>query len=393
MARDPIMFRIDPETHQSARIGEVEFAQLGFQERRDIQKWVAANPGILADDLLIVSEEFSGFDKVSERPDLLAVDPDGKLVIIELKRDDTGSDAHWQAIKYASYLSRATTDDIIDMLAAHMNVAKSEAAQRLVQHLGDDDLTKLNNDQRIILASHRFAPQVTSAVLWINGKTPDENLITCVQLTPYQDSRGSNDTALYVQATTIIPTPGVDDYMIGIGDGPETSSNFGTKYAQTVAQNRHDAVTEFLRQVSDLTLTGMDASWRPDQTSRWASQCTWEGAAARRYLWWYSRSPWNRRDAGASYRVTLQRNTDETGWAGFVEFWNGESALNDKISILSMHDDQVVEESRVVVNATSSALDGEFADELAHILREFIITITPIIDELEDENNQQQVPQ
>ena len=96
-----------PNNHESEAIDEVEFARLGLQERRDIQEWVAANPGILGDDLLMVGKEFSGFDRTSERLDLLAVDTDGKLVIIELKRDDTGADAHWQAIKYASYLRKA----------------------------------------------------------------------------------------------------------------------------------------------------------------------------------------------------------------------------------------------------------------------------------------------
>ena len=41
-------------------------------------------------------------------------------------------------------------------------------------------------NQRIILASHRFAPEVTTAALWLNDKAPGENLITCVSLTPFQ---------------------------------------------------------------------------------------------------------------------------------------------------------------------------------------------------------------
>ena len=45
---------------------EVEFADLGFQERRDIQEWVANNPGILGDELLIIGKEFSGFDRTAE---------------------------------------------------------------------------------------------------------------------------------------------------------------------------------------------------------------------------------------------------------------------------------------------------------------------------------------
>ena len=114
-------------------------------------------PGILSEDLLIINKEFSGFDRTDERLDLLAVDKEGKLVIIELKRDDSGKDAHWQAIKYASYLHHAKKEDIIRMLADHEKVSDEDALDQLLRHLNADDLNALNNDQRIILASHRFA--------------------------------------------------------------------------------------------------------------------------------------------------------------------------------------------------------------------------------------------
>ncbi len=173
MSSKPQLFRVNPENRESERIEEADFGRLGLQERRDIQEWVAANPGILGDDLMIIGKEFSGFDRTNERLDLLAVDTGGKLVIIELKRDDTGADAHWQAIKYASYLHRASADDIIRMMADYYKDDSPEDAEnRLLQHLGADDLNALNNDQRIILASHRFAPEVTSAALWLNEKVP-----------------------------------------------------------------------------------------------------------------------------------------------------------------------------------------------------------------------------
>ncbi|MDE2768578.1 MAG: endonuclease NucS [Chloroflexota bacterium] len=186
MSAEPQLFRINPENRESEKIAEVEFASLGFQERRDIQEWVAANPEILGEDLLIIGKEFSGFDKVSDRLDLLAVDADGKLVVIELKRDDSGADAHWQAIKYASYLRRARADDIIRMLAEYSETSDTDATDSLLQPLNADDFNSLNNNQRIILASHRFAPEVTSAALWLNEKARSEDLITYVQLTPYQ---------------------------------------------------------------------------------------------------------------------------------------------------------------------------------------------------------------
>ena len=107
MSAEPQLYRINSESKESEKIQEIEFADLGFQERRDIQEWIAANPEILGDDLMIIGKEFSGFDRTNERLDLLAVDMDGTLVIIELKRDHSGTDAHWQAIKYASYFRRA----------------------------------------------------------------------------------------------------------------------------------------------------------------------------------------------------------------------------------------------------------------------------------------------
>ena len=160
---------------------------MGLRERTDIQEWVAAHPDILGGDLLIIAKEFSGFDSTSERLDLLAVDSQGTLVVIELKRDDSGADAYWQAVKYASYLRHANVDTIAEMLADYAGISKEDAGDRLLKHLDADDFESLNREQRIILASHRFAPEVTSAVLWLNEKFAGESLITCVQLTPYHD--------------------------------------------------------------------------------------------------------------------------------------------------------------------------------------------------------------
>ena len=60
------LFKIDSKDKQSQAIKEAEFSQLGFQERRDIQEWVAANPSILGEDLLIICKEFSGFDRTKD---------------------------------------------------------------------------------------------------------------------------------------------------------------------------------------------------------------------------------------------------------------------------------------------------------------------------------------
>lgn len=367
------------------------FAQLELKERRDIQEWIAANPGILGEDLLIIGKEFSGFDLTNERPDLLAVDSSGKLVVIELKRDDSGSDAHWQAIKYASYLRRATAEQIVEMLAEHKGVSQEDARNLLMQHLGtdDDDLNALNNDQRIILASHRFAREVTSAVLWLNDKVPVEDLITCITLTPYQDS---GTGSLYIQATTIIPLPVEKGYSIGIGSNSQPSartggSSLGDKLRRTFQQNRNDEITRFLRKVSELTLQGLKDEIRPNRTSRWAGRIWVEGKIWRYYHFWYRRPPW--RNWSVDYEVNLWQEDEENAWGAKVEFKHNLKGLQDKLTDVSVDQEQYLDHNgNIAVRVRSDALDDDFAKRIAEVLRRFIEQITPIVEAFEEEDNE-----
>ena len=385
MSNEPQLFRVNPDDKASEPIQEVEFAALGLRERWDIQEWVAANPGILGDDLLIIGKEFSDFDRTNERLDLLAVDSDGKLVIIELKRDDTGADAHWQAIKYASYFHRTGADDIIRMMADYADVSQEDAANRLLQHLGADDLNALNNDQRIILASHRFAPEVTSAALWLNEKAPGENLITCVKLTPYQDSRTDS---LYIQASTIIPVPGIDDYIVGVGSDDQhmlntASSSLAKAMRKTKGRNQNDEVTDFSRKVAQLVVNGLPDEVKPDKTSLWAGGPP-DGEWRYYHFWYNNRPPWS--NWGTSYRINLWPQEGVDTWWANVEFRHNQSDLVNALTGISLQHDQKLDETGIEVWVGSDTLNQDFANRIAEMIRKFIEQITPIVDDLENES-------
>ena len=386
MSNEPQLFRVDPESRQSDRIEEVDFGRLGLRERRDIQEWVAANPGILDDDLLIIGKEFSGFDRTDERLDLLAVDYDGRLVVIELKRDDSGTDAHWQAIKYASYFQRATADVIVGMAASYWSESQENAVTRLQQHLGSDDLNALNNDQRIILASHRFAPEVTSAALWLNQKVPTEDLITCVKLTPYQDGQTN---ALYIQASTIIPVPGIDDYLVGVGHtsqlGPgKNGSNFADKLAATFAQSRNHETTPFVQKVGELALSGLPDEIRPDKTGRWAGV----GGDRRYYHIWYSRPPWG--NWKVNYSIDLWPQEESGKWRANVLFENRRKLTLPGLDGINFNAEQEIAPHGIytIVRTGPDTLNDNFAKQIAEILREFIVQITPIVDDFGNESSE-----
>ena len=394
MSGEPQLFKIDRDTRKSEAMKEINFAQLGLKERQDIQEWVADNPDILGDNLLIIAKEFSGFDNTNERLDLLAVDTDGKLVVIELKRDDSGADVHWQAIKYASYLHRASNEAVIDILAEYGECSVADAEAKLKEHLRVDDLNGLNNDQRIILTSHRFAPEVTSAVLWLNEKLPGENPITCIQLTPYQD--GENGP-LYVQANTIIPVPGDEGYRIGVGtirrsNGGQT----GMKSTGPYWDHQNDDITRFCKGVHDL-LKNLPDNIKPNMSSWWAGDAGGPRSGRRHYHLWYNRKPWG--NWRMTYLVNVHDRTEDKPWQVDVGFGcrDDEDSLRARLDGLDIYEDQRFEEvkpgslvGRLVVSRYSSELDESFAETLASTLRQFIEAITPKIEEeLNEESTQE----
>ena len=77
---------------------------------------------MLEEGLFIVAEEFSNWEDSSRSIDLLALDAEGNLVVIELKRTQTGDHSELQAIRYAAMVSNMTLEQLIE--AASVLLAK-----------------------------------------------------------------------------------------------------------------------------------------------------------------------------------------------------------------------------------------------------------------------------
>jgi hypothetical protein len=197
------VYRVDVDGKHISRLNPKTFQELDLLERFDIQEWIAGSPEILGEDLLIIAKEHELPSRI--RIDLLAVDRNANLVIIELKRDESGSAVEWQAIKYASYCSNFTAEDIFAFYALHLK-SDTDEAQTSIEEFIDGELIDLNQDQLIILVAREFHSDVASAVLWLRDYGVD---ITCIRLRPYADS----DHDLYVNPDIIIPLPEATDYI------------------------------------------------------------------------------------------------------------------------------------------------------------------------------------
>lgn len=235
------MYLIDRDKNRVERLQKRAFADLGFRERDHLQEWIAADPSVLGEELLIIQKEFSGFSDTNERLDLLALDKQGSLVIIENKLDDSGRDVTWQALKYASYCSGLTKEHIRTIFQEYLTrQGEAETAEDKLSSFFDDaeyDELEINKglSQRIILIAANFRREVTSTVLWLLNYRVR---LQCFKVTPY-----TMGEQLLLNFEQIIPMRDAEEYVVRMAE--KTKDDLET---QDVAR-RHGVRFEFWRQL------------------------------------------------------------------------------------------------------------------------------------------------
>ncbi len=210
------LFKIDVEAKNATELEPTSLVKLKLWERRDLQEWVLANPALVGDDVLFISTEFDGFDKTSDRLDILGIkkvevedeNPFGRLVVIELKRDADHKHA-LQALQYAAHVSSFTADDVVELLAKYKQIEPEEAEAKLSSFLdlSSDDEIIIDSRPMVLLMSQSYKQATTSTVLWMLEELKLD--IACIRLVPY-DIEGQ----LYVQTEKIIPLPEAEQYRI-----------------------------------------------------------------------------------------------------------------------------------------------------------------------------------
>src|SRR5690606_27181912 len=66
-------------------------------------------------------EEFADWDDSRKRIDLLGIDKEANLVVIELKRTDTGDHMELQALRYASMVSTMNFEKCVAIYQSYIN--------------------------------------------------------------------------------------------------------------------------------------------------------------------------------------------------------------------------------------------------------------------------------
>ncbi len=126
---------------------EINTSTLDKEER--LENWITKDPSILGIDLLLIGRQVTS--EYRGRIDLLAINGQGDLVIIELKRDRTPREIVAQVLDYASWIKKLGYNEVNAITSKYLNKKLAEAFS---EKFGDSIPENINvNHSMIIVAS------------------------------------------------------------------------------------------------------------------------------------------------------------------------------------------------------------------------------------------------
>lgn len=221
------MYIIDNGTPQ--KVEETTFSELNMKEN-DLEEMLRQNVDMLCDEevsMIIVGQQVR--NEKNGRSDLTAIDNDGNIVLIEIKRDKKDIEHRkeafeFQSIRYAANCaSIKEIDELIqDVFAPYVEKHKEEfhskydrsltsieiAQREIKSFLSDNGNPQFNKKQKIMLVASDFDEQTLSAVAWLNSNKVN---ISCYQVLPLKIADKT-----FLDIKKILPLEDYDDYFVKI---------------------------------------------------------------------------------------------------------------------------------------------------------------------------------
>lgn len=214
---------------KAEKLEAITFTELGMQES-DLEEILRNSIDMICDEeesMLIVGQQVKNVK--NGRSDLTAIDNNGNIVLIEIKRDRKDIEGRkeafeFQAIRYAaSYATIESPDDLVKKVyAPYIEKYRSEfelgeltsfelGIRKLNEFLRVNEAEKsFNQKQKIILVASDFDEQTLSAVSWLNSNQVD---MSCYKLTPY---KVKDD--IYLLKEKVLPVTNYEDYYVNLMD-------------------------------------------------------------------------------------------------------------------------------------------------------------------------------
>ncbi len=129
-----------------------------------LERIIEADPTILGEPLLLIGRQVP--TAYGTLIDLLAVDSEGTLHVLELKRDRTSREVVAQVLDYASWVSALSHDDVLDIFKTYRSDVAFE--QAFADRFGTSPPEELNVTQRLTVIAGDVDAATQRIVTYLN---------------------------------------------------------------------------------------------------------------------------------------------------------------------------------------------------------------------------------
>jgi len=165
-----------PIQHAIWRVGDqpAPLASSKLASEQQLESMIVREPRILSSEWMLIGQQ--EFTSHGGRIDLLAITPDGSLVLIELKRDRTPREIVAQALDYASWVAELTADRIVQIYS-RFSKGRSLEQDFLARFKVELDEETLNQSHQIIIVAAELDPSTERIVGYLNARDIAINVV------------------------------------------------------------------------------------------------------------------------------------------------------------------------------------------------------------------------
>lgn len=131
---------------------------------KDLHQFLVEDPSLLGERLLVIGSEV--LTPYGKRLDLLAIDADGNLHLLELKRDKTPREVVAQVLDYGSWVSSLSRDDVIDLASKHLDETFEIAFEKT---FGSPPPDELNGELNLTIVAAELDASSERIVTYLRG--------------------------------------------------------------------------------------------------------------------------------------------------------------------------------------------------------------------------------
>ncbi|WP_119306144.1 endonuclease NucS domain-containing protein [Cohaesibacter haloalkalitolerans] len=132
-----------------------------------LEDMIVKQPRILSSDWMLIGRQVD--TGLGGRVDLLAITPDGSLVLVELKRDKTPREVVAQALDYAAWLEKLEAEDVVTVYSRFRpgQSLSADFLERFGQVLDEDTL---NESHQIVIVAAELDSSSERIVSYLNDR-------------------------------------------------------------------------------------------------------------------------------------------------------------------------------------------------------------------------------